>query len=274
MRVLLLTVLAAVTISAGMAAAALASDETASSGSVTATLDYGADPLDTSGATLSITRAGATLFNAPVPKVVCDGCVLAGNGADDIHVLDLDGDQEPEVVVASSTGGAVCCVHLGVWGFTGATYHESDVNLGTVGFNLDDLDHDGIVEFVSFDPDFNALFTNTAEQFPPPHIEHYLIQDGVPVFGPVTDGFPSVIRKNAAEVKKRVAKITRRDHDATNAAGLLTTYTADQLLLRKGTKAGLALFDAQAKRGILGSAGAAKKARSRMLSFLSKHHYR
>jgi hypothetical protein len=268
------TALIALVLAWTMTGVALAGQESVTSGNVTATLDYGSDALNTFGATLTIARAGVTGFAAPIPKVACDGCVLVGQGADDVKVYDLDGDHEPEVMVVASTGGAECCLELGVWDWTGTNYRETDVDLGTVGFTLDDLDHDGIPEFNSFNSAFNALFTNTAEEFPPPDIEHYLHQDGVPVFVPVTTKFPAVIRKNAAEASKRVSKITRRDHDAANAAGLLTTYTADQLLLGKGTRPGLKLFDAQARRGVLGSAAAAKKARGRMLAFLSRHHYR
>ena len=274
MRVLLLSVLAAIAISAGMAAAALASDETASSGTVTATLNYGADPLDTSGATLSITRAGATLFNAAIPNVVCDGCVLAGNGADDIHVLDLDGDHEPEVVVTASTGGATCCVQLGVWDFTGPPITRL-TSISAPSASTSRTSTTTASPSSSASTGASMRCSPTRRSSSRRRISSTIcIQDGVPVFAPVTTEFPSVMPGTPAEAKRRVSRITKKDHDATNAVGLLTTYSADQLLLGKGAKAGLKLFDAQAKRGILGSAGAAKKARSRMLSFLSKHHYR
>src|SRR4051812_31624096 len=93
-----------------LAPAARADEESVTSGAVTATLSWSGDTFDTQGAKLAITRGGVVAFSQAIPKVVCDSCVLAGAGADDVKINDLDGDGEPEVVVVASTGGSGCCV--------------------------------------------------------------------------------------------------------------------------------------------------------------------
>src|SRR3954464_5078544 len=92
---------------------ARADDESVTSGSVTATLSWSGDSFDTQGAKLTITGGGAVAFSQAVPKVVCDGCVLVGSGADDIRINDLDGDGEVEATDRASTGGAGGCINPG-----------------------------------------------------------------------------------------------------------------------------------------------------------------
>ncbi len=254
------------------AAAARAAVETETAGPVTATLTWNGEPSSAMGATLTIARNGAVGFNRAIPKVVCDGCFISGAATDDIFVGDLDGDGENEALVSASTGGAECCVLLAVFDFQPAlgTYRETDVNVGTVGFDVEDLNGDGVEEFVSLDGRFNALFTDHADQFPPPQVLHYLHQDGVPVWADVTDAFPALIRKNAAEAKKRFAHLHGADP---NARGWLATYVADQFMLGHGST-GLREYDRQAKRGILGSAKSAKANRAKLLKLLHRYGYR
>ena len=57
---LLMGLLGALVLAWGTAGAAWAGQEAVTSGMVTATLDYGPDPLNTAGATLTISRAGVT----------------------------------------------------------------------------------------------------------------------------------------------------------------------------------------------------------------------
>src|SRR4051812_17647069 len=101
------------------AASAQGQSESVTSGDVTATLTWtpGADP-GVTGARLAITRAGVIAFDAAIPQVVCDGCTLPGNGADDVRLADLDGLGEPEAIVTAVDG---CCSVAGFYSFNART---------------------------------------------------------------------------------------------------------------------------------------------------------
>ncbi len=233
-----------------LAVAAQGDDEAVTSGAVTATLSWNGDSFSTQGAKLTITRSGAVAFSQPIPKVVCDGCVLVGSGADDIRINDLDGDGEPEVIGIASTGGSGCCILAGVWDFVPATgsYRELDLDMVTAGFNLDDLDGDGADEIVSQDVRFNVFFDNRADQLYPPQILHYLHQDDVPIVVDVTDRkFAAPFRTNAADAKRRFARLRRANR---SARGWVATYVADQIVLGHRST-GLRELDRQVKRGIV-----------------------
>jgi hypothetical protein len=249
-------------------AVARADDESVTSGAVTATLSWNGDSFDTHGAKLTITRGGAVAFSQAIPKVVCDGCVLVGSGADDIRINDLDGDGEPEVIGIASTGGSGCCINAGVWDFVPAagSYRELDLDMVTAGFNLDDLDGDGADEIVSQDVRFNVFFANRADQLYPPRILHYLHQDGQPIVVDVTDRkFAAPFRTNAADAKRRFSRLHRA---SASARGWVATYVADQIVLGKRST-GLRELDRQVKRKIV-----SKSFKTSLLKRLKRWGYR
>jgi hypothetical protein len=114
-------------IGAVVAAAALAlvpTTESVTAGPVTATLSWQGEAFAAQGTTLTIARDGVTAFSQPIPKVVCDGCALPGNGAEDVQVTDFDGDGEREVVVSGLSGGEDGSALMGVYDYrpdTGTT---------------------------------------------------------------------------------------------------------------------------------------------------------
>jgi hypothetical protein len=249
-------------------AVARADDESVTSGAVTATLSWSGDSFNTQGAKLTITRSGAVAFSQAIPKVVCDGCVLVGSGADDIRINDLDGDGEVEVIAIASTGGSGCCINAGVWDFVPAagSYRELDLDMVTAGFNLDDLDGDGADEIVSQDVRFNVFFDNRADQLYPPQILHYLHQDGQPIVVDVTDRkFAAPLRTNAADAKRRFSRLHRANR---SARGWVAAYVADQIVLGKRST-GLKELDRQVKRKIV-----SKSFKSSLLRRLKSWGYR
>jgi hypothetical protein len=223
------TLLAAALALLVFAPVARADDESVTSGAVTATLSWSGESFNTQGAKLTITRSGAVAFSQAIPKVVCDGCVLLGSGADDVRINDLNGDGEPEVVVFGWTGGSGCCTLVGIWDFQAGSYRELDINDLTAGFNLDDLDGDGADEIISQDVRFNVFFNNAADQLYPPQILHWLVQDG--------------------DAKRRFSRLRRANP---NARGWVATYVADQMVLGKRST-GLRELDRQVKRHIVTS---------------------
>jgi hypothetical protein len=101
--------------------------ETATSGAVAATFTYtDAGEGRWTGLRIQVTRNGAVAFDG-APAV--DGCEqpycapgdpFTADGS--IHVADLDGDAEPEVLVDFYTGGAHCCLIAEVLRWTGSGY--------------------------------------------------------------------------------------------------------------------------------------------------------
>src|SRR5947209_12743580 len=93
-------------------AASSAATETASSGQITAHFNYeGSQSKGYSNLALTINRAGATAYDAPVNTSLCGNmCWPAGSGqTPSVAVRDLDGDGDPEVLLDLYSGGAHCC---------------------------------------------------------------------------------------------------------------------------------------------------------------------
>jgi hypothetical protein len=253
-------------------AAAHAESETVTSGTTTASLTWTPSELGVRDAALSITRNGVTAFDREISEMVCTGCSLPGNGADDVKLVDLDGLGDPEVIVTAYTEGEHCCSLAGFYSFNAQTggYDELVENFASSGFNLDDLDHDGRPEIVTQDVRFEDRFTSHVASFPPPAVFIFVRQDDVPLLADVTTKYPSLIRRNAAEAKRGFAKAPRNDP---SARGVIAAYVADQYLLGHGPT-GLKELDRQARRGVLGSAKSAKAYRSRLLRLLRRYGYR
>jgi hypothetical protein len=190
-------------------AASRAESESVTSGATTATLSWTGAADSVSGARLAITRSGVVAFDQAIGAIVCDGCALPGNGADDVKLVDLDGLGEPEAIV---TGGQVA----GFYSFNATSGSYDELRVKTpAGFNLDDLDQDGQTEVVTEDTRFKASIE-------PPRIFIFTRQD-VPLLADVTTKFTTLIKRNAARAKK---------------AKLWDVYVADQYLLGRG-RAGL-----------------------------------
>lgn len=209
------------------AAPARAQDESVTSGALTATLTW--EPADhgVKHVWLTIVRAGAPAFHQPIPSVVCDGCELSGNGADDVQLRDLDGDGENEVLVTGFTGDIeACCTLLGVFDYRPAsgTYGQLTRDFGSSGYELEDLDGNGTLELVASDIRFDDRFTDHLFSFPPPQIlefERSQVTD-------VTKRFPSLIRANARRALTTIDHLKRRD---ARVGGVVSAYVADQYLL-------------------------------------------
>lgn len=261
--------LAALLLAAPLPAIARADDagtRTASAGQTSATLSWNAADYGVSGAHLTIARAGATLFDAAIPSVVCDGCQVLGDDA--VLVRDLDADGEPEVLVRGFTGGAHCCTVLGIYALQGQTYAPLVRNYGSGGYRLVDRDHDGRPEIDSVDARFEYLFASYAASFRPPLIlryDHGRLTD-------VTRRYPKAVRAAAKEARSGL-RYFERHRFGTEARGPLAAYVADEYLLGRG-KVGLRELDRQARRGTIGTAKGVATFRARLLRLLHRFGYR
>jgi hypothetical protein len=259
----------------GTAAADKAGSVTASAGAVQATLGWQAADFGVKDPRLTIVRAGATLFDAsPLADAdVCSvGCLYSTSAdAKPLHVADLGGDAEPEVVADSYTGGAHCCIVSDVLYFNGAGYTRAEHNWGSYGYGLKDLNGDGRLELNGYDAAFEDAFTSHAASFEPPLVLAF--DPSAPgALRDVTRSYPAVIRKNVKEAL-HIVKVTRRQHAET--LGGVATYVADLYLLGRGREARPYLARAR-KRGDLRTAfsKAPRSFEKKLLAFLHKHGYR
>ncbi len=259
----------------GAAAADKAGSVTASGGATQATLSWQAADFGVKDPRLTVVRGGATLFDgSPLADAeVCSvGCLYqASKDYTPLHVADLGGDAEPEVVVDSYTGGAHCCIVSDVLYLTGTAYARAEHNWGSYGYGLKDLNGDGRLELNGYDAAFEDAFTSHVASFEPPLVLAF-DPTATGALRDVTRSYPAVIRKNVKEALHIVA-VTRRQHAET--LGGVATYVADLYLLGRGREARPYLARAR-KRGDLRTAfsKAPRSFERKLLAFLHKHGYR
>jgi hypothetical protein len=204
------------------AAPGSADQHTAGSGQVTATVSFDR-PAENEYANLrlSVTRAGATAFDAPIDVAGCDGPYCAPTGG--VTVRDLDGDGEPEVIADVFTGGAHCCVASEILRWDGAAYRPIQRDWGDVGYRLTDTGHDGVPEFRTADTRFAYEFASFADSRFPIMILRYRAG----AFTDVTHAHKALIRKDAARLEREY----RKRRGGRFALGVLAAWTADRYLL-------------------------------------------
>jgi hypothetical protein len=179
------------------------------------------------GLHLRIVRQGQTFLDRRVPAAnPHDGLVLPRK--DLFQARDLDGDGEPEVLLALYTGGAHCCTYSLVWRYRPdlAGYGRTAHQWGNAGFRLVDLEGDGIPEFRSADDRFSYAFTAYAFSFEPIQVWRY--RRGV--FTDATRKYPKAVAADLASLKREYRRIRGR----ADLRGFWAAYAADSYSLRQG----------------------------------------
>jgi hypothetical protein len=201
--------------------------ESATSGSVTATLSWRGNFAETKNFRLAIDRAGVRALDTRVRSRECPertagfACPWPA-GDDPLELRDLDGDSEPEAIVAGFTGGAHCCVLAIVYRYNGAEYVVAENNFRDPGYRLVDLDHDGRFEFRSADARFAYLYGSFAESVFPVQIVRF---DGGR-FADVTGEFQATVAKDLRRVRREYRqRAGSRRHLGVRSA--LAAYVAD-----------------------------------------------
>lgn len=217
-------------------------------GNVAATLNPGpaSDGLCSAEPTLTITRRGKPLFDGPVANRVNRGGddLLGLCRVSNLDVRDLDGDQEPEILLSNYSGGAHCCLSSLIYYYDRATlsYKRLDQFWGNGGAGLEDLDQDGRPEFVSRDDRFAYAFASYAASSYPIQIWRYAKGD----IKDVTRLYPQEVYGDAYELWQRYQQIKQDfelpaiDQDiSANGANLgpvravLAAYMADKYMLNQ-----------------------------------------
>jgi hypothetical protein len=212
----------------------------AQAGPIGATLSYLSTPQRYGGPTatglqLAIERGGTTVFAAPVAAALCHtACQLEelGHGpAQDVSIVDLEGDGEPEILVDLYSGGAHCCSIVEVFAYVPSTgsYTAVEHDFGDPGAKLTDIDGDGKLEFESADDRFAYAFAPFAFSGMPPLVLDFAAGQ----FHDVTTHFPALIRTDAA----RELKAYRTNRRQGFGLGFIAAWAADESLLGRHASA-------------------------------------
>jgi hypothetical protein len=264
-------VLAALATLAVLAPGAAATSETATSGTVSATLsyDHAQDSPEWRNLLLTITRDGRQAFSADPSFADCESpyCAPGGYaGRSSVSAEDLDGDGEPEVVVDLFTGGAHCCVVARFYRWTGAGYVPADRNFGDPGYRIEDLDGDGVKELVTADYRFGYAFTAFAYSLMPVRV--YDLRAGS--WALVTQQFPDLIRQDA----KANWSFFRKAGAQGEPRGAIAAWAADRFLLGKRASTRRTLEQLARHDRLRGQFPTSQRKFVRtLLKFLAKHGY-
>ena len=173
---------------------------------------------------LTITRAGKVAYDKPVTSKFCFASCITGRGS--LHVLDLEHNGRPDVVLELFTGGAHCCSvdQIFSWDPRTKAYVETQRNFGDPGALIVDLGHNHRYELRTADDSFAYEFTAYAFSGLPIEILTFSHRH----FTNVTRRYPSLIARDAA-VWLKAYKSTAPSYQG--STGLIAAWAADEDLL-------------------------------------------
>ncbi|MEV4422670.1 hypothetical protein AB0L40_22245 [Patulibacter sp. NPDC049589] len=228
------------------AAAATSTTRTVTGGPVTVTVTVVSPdeaPPVKQGLHLTIDRDGRRLFTSDAHRgctfAGASGCLLPEWTASDppVVVTDLDGDDEPEVLVTQFTGGANCCLVLSVFGLrrdaagTPTGYRQHVVWTGHAGSVVRPLDGGPVIQTRDFR--FEYRWASAVESYPPLRLMRFAGAGRGLV--DATGEHLDLVRRERAVLHRRLPFYRHgRDRDA---RGLLAGWAADgyRLGLRHST---------------------------------------
>lgn len=224
--------LALVSAVAVLSQAATAETITGKSGNVQAQISYDKpEEYQYKNVQLKITRSGQTVLDQKLPQESEYDRPIGELDAKEnqIPVLDLDGNKEPEVIADFFTGGAHCCTYSLIYRYDSNSkqYKKIRHEWGNGGYRLKDLDKDGLPEFDSRDDRFAYAFSSYAASGYPLQIWQY--RQGKMV--DVTRRYPKLIASNATELWQTYTELRQQGDDG---KGFLAAYLADKYMLGQG----------------------------------------
>lgn len=270
-RVLAILSVTAICLSA--APVALATTETASSGTVTATFKFLGKVPKFHGLRLTISRSGTVVYDQPVVAKFCGKLCWPGQGAirsSSVHVVDLEGTGDPDVVLDLYSGGAHCCTVEQVFSFDPATttYVKTEQVFGDPDAKIVDLRHNGHFEFLTADDAFAYEFTDFAASGLPIEILTFANRH----FTDVTSSYPKLIAKDARLWLRAFKAQAKQQYP--DSVGLIAAWAADEDRLGH-TKLVARYLHQQAVAGHLNAPFAAGGTRfvAKLQKFLHRHGY-
>jgi hypothetical protein len=196
--------------------------------------------------TIFVRRHGILTLAAPVARFRCHGTEACRPPFDTgfgnpLHVVDLDGDGEPEVLIELYSGGAHCCFSTVFLRFDGRRYRGLMHVWGNVGYHLVRLDRNG-PELVSADDRFAYEFTSFSESAFPVQIWRYERGNLIDVTG----DYRYAIRNDANQLWRSYLKL--RAEPQRDVRGILAAWLADEYRLGLADK-GWREIEAAYRRG-------------------------
>lgn len=230
-------------------AAATAATQTTTSGNVTAAFTFSGHYPNYSHERLQISRAGTVVYDEPVSSSSCGQSCAPGavdSSSSSVHVLDLEHNGSPDVVLDLYSGGAHCCSIEQVFSYapSSGTYVETERNFGDPGDRIRRLD--GRYLFFTADDRFAYAFTDYAASGLPLQILSF--SQGR--FHDVTRDYPSLVRRDAQLWMKGFNSMARQHY--ADSVGVVAAWAADEELLGQGSRVHSFLED-QARAGHLNS---------------------
>ena len=258
------------------APAALATTQTAQSGDVAATFTFSGSYPNFTGLQLTIAQQSSVLYDAPVVSKLCGAyCAPASPSGktSSVHVLDLEHDGQPDVLLDLYSGGAHCCWIEQVFSFDPGTmtYAMTQHDFGDPGEEVVDLRHNGHFEFLTADDSFAYEFTDFAASGLPIQILTFSDRH----FANVTRRYPKLVTRDAARWMKAFNGMSKQHYS--DSVGVVAAWAADEELLGHAKLVNTFLAN-QLKAGHLNSAlspqepGGAKFV-ARLRKFLRTHGY-
>ena len=258
------------------APAALATTQTAQSGNVAATFMFSGSYPTFTGLRLTIAQGSIVYYDEPVASKPCGAYCAPGSPSGkpaSVHVLDLEHDGQPDVVLDLYTGGAHCCSIEQIFSFDpGArTYLKTEHDFGDPGERIVDLGHDGRYEFLTADDSFAYEFTDYAGSGLP--IEILAFSDRH--FDNVTRSYPKLIANDAARWLQAFERMSAQRYQ--DSVGVIAAWAADEDLLGHSKLVSRYLAE-QLNAGHLNSAlspeePGGKKFIAKLEGFLREHGY-
>jgi len=129
---------------------------------------------------------------------------------------DLEGNKKKELVIERYTGGAHCCTYIMAGAIDDDGYEVYDTLFwGDSGFDIQDLNKDGVMEISGVDTRFGYAFTNFADSKFPVLIYRFL--NGK--FVNITKKFPALVQKDIDDYKEGLKEDFPKGFDCPKKAG-------------------------------------------------------
>ncbi len=161
-----------------------------------------------------------------------------------ILLKDLDGNNIPEVIISTNSGGAHCCTNFIIYTWQKNQFVETktgDLNAG--GGVFKDLNGDGKIEFLTEDNAFLYQFSSYAGSFPPSQILSFNN-------GEFKNQYPQKLKSTAWQMYQAFLESKKESYEVN---GILAGYVAEKILLgeyKAGWKFMLANYDRTSDWGL------------------------